>query len=195
VQALKVLWPGPSRFKEPGGLISIGYKDRVVLPVLIVPQDKNAPLRLVLNLTYGVCADICIPVEAMLQVEIAQPDDGAQHDALRFALDLVPRQQAQGVYCPHRLIAVRERIVKGKPALVVKTAFSDQATGLDLFAEAPPDGVALPMPTRQPSTTRGRSHYLIAFANAKAAKAFKGQTLTLTAVSEQGSCETTWRME
>jgi DsbC/DsbD-like thiol-disulfide interchange protein len=195
LKALKVLWPAPFRFKEPGGLISIGYKDRVILPMLITPQEESAPVRLVIGFNYGVCADICIPVEAMLRFEITRPDDELHREALRSALDAVPKLQAQGVYCPHRLIAVGERIVKGKPALVIKTAFSDQATGLDLFAEAAPDGVALPVPTRQPSSTRGRSHYLIAFATAKAAKAFKGQTLNLTAVSDQGSCETTWRME
>jgi DsbC/DsbD-like thiol-disulfide interchange protein len=179
---------------EPGGLVSIGYKDAVLLPVLVVPADRGAPVGLALRLHIGVCKDICIPVEMTLRLEIGAGDQSGHAEALRAALDRVPKEQARGVYCPHSIVTAKRRFVNGKNALVIKTSYDERASGLDLFAEAP-DGFSLPMPVKQPESTRGRSHYVIAFDTAESQKALKGKTLTLTAVSDQGSCETSLRME
>jgi DsbC/DsbD-like thiol-disulfide interchange protein len=189
-----VLWPAPVRFNEPGGLITIGYKGNVLLPVLITPAEAAHPVTLAMHLHIGVCKDICIPVDATLHLEIAPGEEVSNDDALRAALDLVPKEQTRGVYCPHSIVTAKRRIVNGKSALVIKTSYVEHAGGLDLFAEAP-DGFALPVPVKQPDSTRGRSHYVIAFDSADDEKALKGQTLLLTAVSDEGSCETSWRME
>lgn len=194
LKAAKLLWPAPARFSEPGGLVSIGYKDGVLLPVLITPAEPGTPVKLAVHLHIGVCKDICIPVELTLRLEIAADDISTNGEALRTALDRVPKPQTRDIYCPHSFLTAKRRVVNGKNALVIKTSYDEQASGFDLFAEAP-EGFALPMPVKQPESTRGRSHYVIAFDSEAAENALKGQTLILTPVSDQGSCETIWRME
>jgi DsbC/DsbD-like thiol-disulfide interchange protein len=194
LKSANVLWPAPTRFDEPGGLVSIGYKDGVLLPVLITPAEAGLPVDLAVHLHIGVCKEICIPVEMTLRLEIGAVETNNVGDALKVALDKVPKQQSRGVYCPHAFITAKRRVVNGKSALVIKTAYDDEVGGRDLFAEAP-DGTPLPMPVKQPESTRGRSHYLISFDSEEAEDALKGQTLILTSVSDQGSCETTWHME
>ncbi len=189
-----VLWPAPMRFPVADGGSSAGYAGRVVLPVVIAPSQKDRPVRLALAINYAICREICIPVEAMLELEIGMFGTGEHRDTLRAALDRVPQPQAPGVYCPHSFIAAAEREVSGKPALVIKTAFDERASGLELFAEAA-DGRYLPPPVQQSTTSRGRSHYVVLFNDERQAAALDGQVLTLTTVSDQGSCESTWRVK
>jgi DsbC/DsbD-like thiol-disulfide interchange protein len=61
-----VEWPHPEVFRS-FGTRTIGYHDRVLLPLLLEPEDPDAPIDLSLTLSYGVCKDICIPAEARLE--------------------------------------------------------------------------------------------------------------------------------
>ena len=189
-----VLWPAPSRIRPGDGTSWAGYDRQIVLPVLVTPKDPNLPISLNLAISLGICADICIPVEAVLQLDIPIEPQETQRDRIRAALDRVPKAQEQGVYCPHSFIAAGRRAVNGRPALVIKTAFEETATGLELFIEAP-EGLALPSPSLQPPSSRGRSHYVLFFETQAAVDALLGKTLTLTTVSNQGSCESTWRVK
>jgi DsbC/DsbD-like thiol-disulfide interchange protein len=189
-----VHWPAPSRVRGGEGLPLAGYERQVLLPVLVTAKDSSLPINLNLSISYGICAEICIPIEAALQLEISPAPHETHRDRIRAALDRVPKPQEQGVYCPHSFIAAGRRSVNGRPALVIKTAFEENATGLDLFVEAP-EGFALPSLSLQPPSSRGRSHYVIFFDTQAAVDALLGKTLTLTTVSNQGSCESTWRVK
>lgn len=189
-----VFWPAPSRIRGAEGTSSAGYERQVVLPVLVAAKDTGLPINLNLAISYGICSDICIPVEAVLQLEIPSAPHETHRDRIRAALDRVPRAQEQGVYCPHSFIAAGRHSVNGRPALVIKTAFEENATGLELFVEGP-EGQALPSPSRQPPSSRGRSHYVMFFDMQATVDALLGKTLILTAVSDQGSCESTWRVK
>jgi DsbC/DsbD-like thiol-disulfide interchange protein len=190
----KVLWPAPSRLQAAGGAASVGYERQLLLPVLVAARDKGQPINLNLAISYGICGDVCIPVEAVLRLDMPTTPHDAHRDRIRAALDLVPRVQEQGVYCPHSFVAAARHAVNGRPALVIKTAFEDNATGLGLFVEAP-EGHALPSPSVQPALSRGRSHYVMFFETELAVDRLLGKTLTLTMVSDQGSCESTWRVK
>lgn len=189
-----VLWPAPSRFREAEGTSSAGYERQVALPVLVTAKDAGLPINLKLAINYSICSDICIPVDAVLQLEVPSTPHETHRDRIRAALDRVPRTQDQGVYCPHSFIAARRHSVNGRPALVIKTAFEENATGLELFVEQP-KGLALPSPSLQPPSSRGRSHYVMFFDTQAAVDALLGKALTLTTVSDQGSCESTWRVK
>ena len=189
-----VLWPAPSRLSQGQGVTLVGYEREVVLPVLVKATDANLPIGLKLAISYGVCSDICIPLEAVLELEIPPTPHGQHRDRIRAALDRVPRPQEQGVYCPHSFIAAVRRSVNGRPAWVIKTAFDDNANGLDLFVEGP-EGRPLPPPALQPPSARGRSHYVMFFDTQMAVDALLDKTLILTTVSKQGSCESTWRVK
>ena len=184
----------PKRLDLPGGVLSFGYEKRVTLPILITPENKAQPAQLKMQISYGVCADICIPVETEISLIIPSSEHTRHRNTLTAALDRVPRPQKRGVYCPHSFITAKHRVINGAPALLIKTAFEEKASGLDLFAEAP-EGFELPAAVRQPRASRGRLYHIIAFENAKAMKELKGQQLTLTMAADQGSCETTWRMK
>jgi DsbC/DsbD-like thiol-disulfide interchange protein len=194
LKSASLLWPAPKHIPEPGGLMAAGYEGRVILPVLLEAEDPGKPIELTLKIAYGVCREICIPEEAVLHLDMSKPVKPAFRDAIAAALDRVPKLQDRGVHCPHSFLAARKWAAGGKPALIVKTAFEEQATGLDLFVEAP-DGTALPVPAKLPDSPRGRAHYIIGLEDEAAANALLDKTLTLTLVSDQGSCETTWRVK
>ena len=189
-----LLWPAPTRIWGSEGISWAGYERQVVLPVLVTARDPGLPVKLKLAISYGVCSEICIPVEAVLELEIPAAPHETHRDRIRTALERVPRGQEQGVYCPHSFIAAKRHSVNGRPALVIKTAFEENATGLELFVEGP-DGQALPSPSLQPPASRGRSHYVIFFDTQASVDALLSKTLILTTVSNQGSCESTWRVK
>src|SRR5262245_13639356 len=45
IQSVTVKWPAPNRFTDDSGQ-SIGYHDRVIFPLAIVPKDASRPVRL-----------------------------------------------------------------------------------------------------------------------------------------------------
>src|SRR5690348_16523091 len=45
VKDVLVAWPAPHRFSDDSG-ITIGYKDDVIFPLHVVPQDPGKPVRL-----------------------------------------------------------------------------------------------------------------------------------------------------
>lgn len=190
----ELLWPVPKRLNDAAGLLAFGYSEHLVLPVLIEPKTSGQPVVLRVKISYGVCADICIPVEVELEHTIPPGEHEAHRSLLRTALEKVPQRQLRGVYCPHYFITAKRRVVNGKPAILVKTAFQAKASGLDLFAEGPA-GVDLPPPVRQPRASRGRLYHIIAFENEETVNALKGQMLRLTMAADQGSCETHWRVK
>ncbi len=59
----RIEWPHPEVF-EIFGFRTIGYHDRVVLPIVLTPATPGAPIDLRLTLSYGVCKDVCIPAES-----------------------------------------------------------------------------------------------------------------------------------
>lgn len=80
---VRLHWPSPSVF-DLNGLRSIGYHDRLVLPMELEPKDPSLPIHLNLRATFGVCNDICVPAEAALTavLEGAGAADGAISAAL-----------------------------------------------------------------------------------------------------------------
>ncbi|MGH6800409.1 MAG: protein-disulfide reductase DsbD domain-containing protein [Methylocella sp.] len=60
---IEVSYPVPTRIDE-DGTEAFGYRDRVIFPVRVTPQDAASPARLVLNVSYAVCSRICLPAKA-----------------------------------------------------------------------------------------------------------------------------------
>lgn len=60
-------WPAPDVFIAGAGL-SIGYKDRVVLPFTVTPETKNQKVELNVVAFFGVCSEICVPADANASV-------------------------------------------------------------------------------------------------------------------------------
>ncbi len=57
-----IRYPVPHRVSD-GYSVSNVYEGEVIFPILLEPIDPTRPLRLSLGFTFGVCQDICIPVD------------------------------------------------------------------------------------------------------------------------------------
>ena len=55
-------WPSPILFGETD-IWSIGYKNRLVLPMIVTPQDQKKPIELNLNADIGICDTVCVPAK------------------------------------------------------------------------------------------------------------------------------------
>lgn len=142
VEAVTVLWPAPKKFPDGAGGHSLGYMDQVVLPLRIVAKSTDKPVTLRATISYAVCHDVCIPVEAEVElpfVSVASTEDGA----LSAALDTVPKPANIGDPNP---LTIRDVEREGASNVVVDVAPAN-AKDVNLFVEGPTPDWALSIPT------------------------------------------------
>ena len=95
VASVELRWPAPERFDDPGDT-TFGYKEGVVWPLRIVPENPEAPVVLNLSMHYGICADLCIPRDSGLTLAVPAGGEGSaiaetdNAEMLRAALARVP---------------------------------------------------------------------------------------------------------
>ena len=83
VKSVRLHWPTPEVF-EANGMQTIGYHERLVLPVEITPKDPSRPMRLSVVMALGVCDEICLPATLELTSDLAKP--GAPDASIKAAL-------------------------------------------------------------------------------------------------------------
>lgn len=88
----EMFWPTPIRF-DSLGIISAGYKDKVVFPLVFSQQGEGNP-KLQLQLSYLICKDICLP--KTLDLSLIIPGN-AQEDRTRIkaAYKKIPLEASQ----------------------------------------------------------------------------------------------------
>lgn len=93
VKAVRIHWPAPRVF-DLNGMQSIGYHDRLLLPVEVEPIDPAQPVQLAVQMDLGVCDEICMPAQLSLTQELLPP--GAADPGIQAALAAraVPAGQA-----------------------------------------------------------------------------------------------------
>ncbi|MGL4812513.1 MAG: protein-disulfide reductase DsbD domain-containing protein [Beijerinckiaceae bacterium] len=136
VDRVEIVWPAPFRFPD-GNSFSIGYKDRLILPVGVTAKDASKPPVLRLKLDYAVCDKQCIPEQASATLVLQKDGESPHLKSIGEALALAPKrvglkdnQHGLG------LRAITHR-VEAKPVLVVEAVAPRFVQGLDLFVEAP----------------------------------------------------------
>ena len=67
-------WPIPEVIRQ-AGMTTLGYRDTFVLPITITPET-DSPVRLAMNLNFGVCSDICVPAQAVFLARL----NGSAHE-------------------------------------------------------------------------------------------------------------------
>lgn len=77
IGTVRLHWPSPQAFLQ-NGMETLGFADRLVLPVEITPRDAGAPMEMNLRMAIGICRDVCVPAELRLSGALA----GEEHDAL-----------------------------------------------------------------------------------------------------------------
>lgn len=82
--AASLHWPEPSRFLYSTDplVTTLGYKDRLLLPVVLEAKSAGEDLKLRLDLTYAVCAEICLFDEVDLGLTLrAGSGEATRHGA------------------------------------------------------------------------------------------------------------------
>lgn len=92
LQSVRFHWPRPSVF-DLNGMQTVGYHDRLVLPIEVVAADPSQPVHLRAMIDLGVCSDICIPASLTLDAVLTGP--GAPDTLIDTALASVPQTAAQ----------------------------------------------------------------------------------------------------
>ena len=96
VSNFEISWPTPDKF-EILGMKSIGYSDNIIFPLKISLKDKLSPSKVILDINYLVCKDICIPGKANLELYIPPGEsDFTQHSfAIEKAISNLPQKNLE----------------------------------------------------------------------------------------------------
>jgi len=100
LKTVTIAWPTPVVFDTYGSR-TIGYEERMVLPLTMTPENPAEPIEIRLNFTYGLCREICIPAQQDLALTIAPdaPEDGGYF--LDRAAASAPISAAEGGLIAH----------------------------------------------------------------------------------------------
>lgn len=94
LKSVRLHWPRPVVF-DLNGIQTIGYHDRLVLPIEVTPLDALMPVRLRTTVDLGVCKDICLPASITLDADLSRTGG---EDAIKAALaDMPVPAQAAGM--------------------------------------------------------------------------------------------------
>ncbi len=86
IKNIEILWPEPIEF-EILGLKSIGYKDKVIFPLIVDIEDNQKTTNINLNINYLVCKHICIPGNA--DIFLTLPPGNADYTNYFFEIEKV----------------------------------------------------------------------------------------------------------
>ena len=186
VKSAKVVYPAPKRLTDKSG-DTIGYKNFVVFPVLIEPTDTTKPVDLKLDFEFGVCADICIPAQAEMSLNIPQGVSLKIPGDVRAAWKKVPTSGTAVKPGDPKLVGSSVVFEGKEPRIELDVTFPGGAKKGDVFAEAEP-GIYLPMARRKSGSgkTGEQARFVIDLREALDIDELKGQTITLTMVGPEG---------
>jgi suppressor for copper-sensitivity B len=136
-------WPAPQRFSVLG-LETIGYTDAVVFPIAAKLQRPGEVAHLHLALSYLTCDDICIPYDAVLDMNVAGAGAAGGGNFAALIARYEARVPAKGGSADFKLAGAT--IATGRhPELALRVAASPPLAEPDAFIEAPA-GVAFGKP-------------------------------------------------
>ncbi len=128
-----VHWPAPQYFNK-GGHVFYGYKDYVILPVLVYPRDPDQNISLQLQMDYAVCNLQCVPLSAHFPTQklIEQPSS-FEAILVSGALKRLPRAislaQVQSLYPLSVTLGERQ----GQPALLLDVSSASSLSIENIF--------------------------------------------------------------
>jgi DsbC/DsbD-like thiol-disulfide interchange protein len=172
LKASNILYPMPQRLKA-GEDDVIGYKDEVVFPLLLEPQDLARPINLSLKSFLGVCDEVCIPVQFEATATLKPAGSAAADDAMLATwMARLPQTVTDVV---STAVATMEQ---GKPSVKLTLARPVQ----DIFAEGKATHYF-----HAPQFTG--SDAVLSVSGAESADELRDQTIRLTMTTQQGGVE------
>ncbi len=193
-KSVNVLWPAPVGFPDGAGGNSIGYLGQVILPLHVVQATADQPTFLHVKLNYAVCATLCVPAHATLELPLT--GESADEPLLEAAEQLVPKRVALGVD-PGNGLAIRSAQlsdVGGQWHVIVDVA-APAGAPVTLFVEGPTPDWALPMPEPVGGVDGPDRRFMFALDGVPPGAHAKGAQLTLTAVSGSHAIEVSARLD
>jgi DsbC/DsbD-like thiol-disulfide interchange protein len=179
-----VLFPAPHLFTDETGQ-SLGYKDTVIFPVVVSPQQAGKPIRLRVKVDYAVCEKLCVPAEGRAELTLASGN--SKHDTvLATAETHVPKRVTAA-----QLGLTAKRVHAGaKPSVIVELG-APTGKPVELFVEGPTPQWALPIPKPVKSAPAGRAQFSFELDGLPPGVDPKGQLdLTFTIVTGDRAVET-----
>jgi suppressor for copper-sensitivity B len=132
-----MMWPVPHRTVV-AGYQSFVYQDEVVLPVSVVSKGPGEKIRMVADVNYAVCREICVPLHAALSLDLKQGTPGRGDKVHRRLLEkyrkLVPVNRNLPGLSLASVVLVEG---SGSQTLKVKIETDSKLVHPDIFIEAP----------------------------------------------------------
>jgi DsbC/DsbD-like thiol-disulfide interchange protein len=192
VASVDVRWPVPVRFADGSGS-SIGYKDSVILPVLVTLRDTAQRARLKLKIDYGICAELCVPALGEAELSLLPNAAATPHrEQVEAALGRVPQSAQLGDGLLPGIIGVEPD--EKQTALRVKVARLAGSREPDLFVEGP-KGWYFGQPVLSGATDGAELDWLVPVEQKPEDGTLAGLALTLTAVAGAKATETSIRLD
>jgi DsbC/DsbD-like thiol-disulfide interchange protein len=188
VKRVTVGWPAPHRFSDEAGQ-SIGYKEHVIFPLHVEPQDAGKPATLRLDVDYAICQKLCIPAQGKAELVVTGTPT-SQQALLAAAEARLPQPRALGEGTTLSVAAVR-RDPGGRVVVDLKAA---EPANLDLFAEGPTPEWALPLPEPIPDAPAGAKRFAFALDGLPPGATADGAMLTFTAIAGDAAIEVKYRL-
>jgi DsbC/DsbD-like thiol-disulfide interchange protein len=192
VKTVTIDWPAPHRFSDESG-ITIGYKEDVIFPLHVVPQDTSKPVRLRLKADYAVCEKICIPAEGRAELVLDGRRSELDQSLAAFAA-LVPKRAQLGDGAPLAVRAVRRDRSSDRPRVIVDVAAAGSGP-IDLFAEGPTPDWALPVPEPIAGAPAGEHRFAFVLDGLPPGASADGALLTLTLVAGGSAVEVSTHLD
>lgn len=128
VDNFKLLYPKPERH-EFAGFQNYVYKQDIILPFELSIKDLNKPAHLLLNASFMVCSDICIPQELKLPLKLNIQDltETEKAPLIKKAFDALPQNTMKGIEITKSFIEGNELKIdlSNKESQSVKDVFLD----------------------------------------------------------------------
>lgn len=196
---VEIIWPAPFRFPD-GGSFSIGYKDKLILPVAITAKDAAKPVTLRLNLDYAVCEKQCIPEKASAALALPLSGESPHIAAIGEAFARAPKRVGLNEFghgIGLRAIGHRQ---DSKPVLTVEAVAPRYVKGLDLFVEGPSGAFfgepkIAPLGMAQPGNPLPLEAFLLEMPLEQKPTGMPQWDLRLTLVSEDVAIEHSLRLD
>jgi len=183
LKSATVLYPAPHLFTDETGQ-TLGYKDRVILPLVVSPLEPSKPVQLRLKLDYAVCEKLCVPAEGRAELTLTA-SDSAQDSGLAAAEARVPKQ----VTAAQLGLTVHRTTNETKPFVTVDMG-APTGNPIELFVEGPTAQWALPIPKRSQTAPPGRAQFSFELDGLPPGLDPKGQIdLTFTVVTGERAVE------
>jgi DsbC/DsbD-like thiol-disulfide interchange protein len=182
-----VHYPAPLRMSDKSG-DTIGYKSGVVFPVELAYAAADQPLNLSLELQYGICKDVCVPVDMRLELDIPAGKLDSAGVAAQQALASVPRPQNEARGGDPKLDRAAASLEGETPRITIEGTFPGDITAAEVFLDAP-DGTFVPHPKRVADLGGGRFVFEAALDPNSEVGDLRGKEITVTLVGAGGSSQ------